>query len=67
VYLFRTMHPMPIVLKPSAPSMSREMMITFFSSFFAFALLFAGMLRARYRIATLRDLLADREEGEGVR
>ncbi len=61
VYLFRTMHPMPIVLKPSAPSMSREMLITFAWGFMAFSLLFAGMLRARYRIATMRDLLADRE------
>lgn len=61
VYLFRTMHPMPIVLKPSAPSMSREMLVTFASGFAAFALLFAGMLRARFRLATLRDLLDDRE------
>ncbi|MDB4884679.1 MAG: cytochrome c assembly protein [Gemmatimonadetes bacterium] len=61
VYLFRTMHPMPIVLKPSAPSMSPEMLVTFMSSFLAFTLLFAGLLRARYRYATLRDLLQDRE------
>jgi heme exporter protein C len=64
VYLFRTMHPMPIVLKPSAPSMSPEMQVTFFSGFFAFALLFAGLLRARYRMATLRDLAAEREGAE---
>jgi heme exporter protein C len=64
VYLFRTMHPMPIVLKPSAPSMSPEMQVTFFSSFFAFALLFAGLLRARYRMATLRDFVAEREGAE---
>jgi heme exporter protein C len=57
VYLFRTMHPMPIVLKPSAPSMSHEMLVTFMSSFAAFSLLFAGLLRARYRLATLRDQL----------
>ncbi len=62
VYLFRTLHPMPIVLKPGAPSMSAEMMVTFFAGFAAFALLFVGLLRARYRIATMRDLLADREE-----
>jgi heme exporter protein C len=64
VYLFRTMHPMPIVLKPSAPSMSPEMQVTFFSSFFAFALLFAGLLRARYRMATLRDVAVEREGAE---
>ena len=61
VYLFRTMHPMPIVLKPSAPSMSKEMLVTFASSFVAFTLLFAGLLRARYRLATLRDQVIDRE------
>ena len=61
VYLFRTMHPMPIVLKPSAPSMPPVMLVTFASAFLAFTLLFAGLLRARYRMATLRDLIADRE------
>ena len=61
VYLFRTLHPMPIVLKPSAPSMPKEMQVTFFMSFFAFVLLFAGLLRARYRMATLRDVLAERD------
>ena len=61
VYLFRTMHPMPIVLKPSAPSMPPVMLVTFASAFLAFTLLFAGLLRARYRMATLRDFLADRE------
>ena len=61
VYLFRTMHPMPIVLKPSAPSMPPVMLVTFASAFLAFTLLFAGLLRARYRMATLRDLLDDRE------
>ncbi len=61
VYLFRTLHPMPIVLKPSAPSMPPEMQVTFFAGFFAFALLFAGLLRARYRLATLRDHVLDLE------
>lgn len=61
VYMFRTMHPMPIVAKPSAPSMPAEMQVTFFSAFLAFALLFAGLLRARYRLATLEDLADLRE------
>ena len=61
VYLFRTMHPMPIVAKPSAPSMPPEMQWTFFPGFLALTLLFAGLLRARYRYATLRDQLDDRE------
>jgi heme exporter protein C len=62
VYLFRTLHPMPILLKPSAPSMPSEMQVTFFSAFFAFTLLFAALLRARYRVATLRDYVADLEQ-----
>jgi heme exporter protein C len=62
VYLFRTLHPMPIVLKPSAPSLPNEMLLTFLLSFAAFTLLFVALLRTRYRIATLRDYLADREQ-----
>jgi heme exporter protein C len=62
VYLFRTLHPMPILLKPSAPSMPPEMVTTFVASFAAFALLFVALLRTRYRLAALRDALADREQ-----
>ena len=63
VYMFRTLHPMPIIAKPSAPSMPREMTITFVLAFLAFTLLFAAFLRARYRLATRRDLLLAEEEG----
>jgi heme exporter protein C len=62
VYLFRTLHPMPIVLKPGAPSMSREMGMTFALAFVAFTLLFAALLRARYRLAAERDALDLLEE-----
>ena len=62
VYLFRTLHPMPIVLKPSAPSMPPEMRLTFFAGLLAFTLLLAALLRTRYRLATLRDLVQDREQ-----
>ena len=60
VYLFRTLHPMPIVLKPSAPSMPGEMQATFLMAFLAFTLLFVAFLRARYRLAVRRDALAAR-------
>ena len=63
VYLFRTLHPMPIVLKPSAPSMPREMTVTFVLAFLSFTLLFAAFVRARYRIAVRRDTLLAQEEG----
>jgi heme exporter protein C len=62
VYMFRTLHPMPILLKPSAPSMPSEMQVTFFAAFFAFLLLFVALLRTRYRVAVLRDQLADLEQ-----
>jgi len=56
VYLFRTLHPMPIVLKPELPSLPPEMLTTFAASTLAF-LFFCGMLlRVRYRLALIRRL-----------
>lgn len=63
VYLFRTLHPQPVVLKPSAPSMPTEQLVTFLLAFLAFLLLFLGLLRARYRWATERDALELTLEG----
>lgn len=57
VYLFRTMHPMPIVLKPSAPSLPGQMLTTLAIAFVSFTLLYVALLRARYRLATERDAL----------
>lgn len=57
VYLFRTLHPRPIVLKPSAPSLPGSMLTTLLISFAAFLLLFIGLMRTRYRYATSRDEL----------
>lgn len=50
VYLFRTLHPMPIVLKPSAPSAPPAMVITLLSSFGVFTLLYVGFVIQRYAI-----------------
>lgn len=58
VYLFRTMHPLPVLLKPSAPSMPPVMTTTLVSAFVAFTLLYAWLLRERYRLALERDLHA---------
>ena len=63
VYLFRTLHPQPIVLKPSAPSLPGEMLTALALSLAAFLLLFLGLLRARYRWATERDALELALEG----
>jgi heme exporter protein C len=58
VYLFRTLHPEPVVLKPSAPSLPSEMLLTLACAFGAFLLLFIALVRARYHYATERDELA---------
>lgn len=68
VYLFRTLHPQPVLLKPSRPSLPGEMLTTFLFAFLAFALLFVALVRARYRYAVARDhALAERARlaGEG--
>jgi heme exporter protein C len=63
VYLFRTLHPQPIVMKPSAPSLPGEMLTTLLLSFASFTLLFFALLRTRYRLASERDAL-ELEEGQ---
>lgn len=50
VYLFRTLHPAPIVLKPSAPSLPPEMLVTLLFSFGVFTLLYVGFVTLRYAI-----------------
>lgn len=55
VYFFRTLHPMPVLLKPSAPSMPSQMLTTLLCSIGAFTLLFVWLLRERYRLAEDRD------------
>ena len=56
VYLFQArLHPMPIVLKPSEPSLPPEMLTTFLSAFVAFALLCVAFIRMRYRVGVLSD------------
>ncbi len=51
VYLFRTLHPQPVVLKPSAPSLPWEMLRTLLISLAAFTLLYVGLVTARYGLA----------------
>jgi heme exporter protein C len=50
VYLFRTLHPQPIVLKPSAPSLPGVMLVTLLYSFGVFTLLYIGFVMQRYAI-----------------
>jgi heme exporter protein C len=57
VYLFSTMHPRPIVGKPSAPSLPSEMLLTLMIALFSFTLLYFAFVRSRYRYAVERDLI----------
>ncbi|HEY8851570.1 MAG TPA: cytochrome c biogenesis protein CcsA [Gemmatimonadaceae bacterium] len=59
VYLFATMHPMPIVGKPSAPSLPNEMLLTLFLSLISFTLLYLSFVRSRYRYAVERDAVIE--------
>jgi heme exporter protein C len=59
VYLFQArLHPMPVALKPGEPSMSPEMVWTFFPAMVVFSILCIAFIRARYRLSVLRDLAA---------
>ncbi len=62
VYLFATMHPMPIVGKPDRPSLPNEMLLTFFISFVSFTLLYVAFVRSRYRYAVERDAIMEAAE-----
>jgi heme exporter protein C len=55
VYLFRTLHPQPIVLKPSAPSLPPEMLRTLLISFAVFTVLYIGFVTARYGLALAEE------------
>jgi heme exporter protein C len=55
VYLFRTLHPQPIVLKPSAPSLPGMMLVTLLYSFGVFTLLYVGFVTQRYAVGETAD------------
>ena len=55
VYLFRTLHPQPIVLKPSAPSLPGSMLLTLLVSFGVFTVLYVGFVMQRYALALVRE------------
>ena len=55
VYLFRTLHPQPIVLKPSAPSLPPEMLRTLLVSMAVFTLLYIGLVTLRYGLGMAED------------
>ncbi|HLZ46315.1 MAG TPA: cytochrome c biogenesis protein CcsA [Gemmatimonadales bacterium] len=57
VFMFPTLHPMPIVLKPSAPSLPWSMLSTWLMSLGVFTLLYVGFVVQRYALSYLREQL----------
>ena len=55
VFMFRTLHPQPIILKPSAPSLPGSMLATWLFSLAAFTLLYVGFVTQRYALSLVRD------------
>jgi heme exporter protein C len=55
VYLFRTLHPQPVVLKPSAPSLPPEMLQTLLVSTAVFTVLYVGLVTLRYGLGMAED------------
>jgi heme exporter protein C len=63
VYLFRTLHPQPIVLKPSAPSLPGEMLRTLLVSMLVFTVLYVGFVTTRYGLALANEIRERRSDG----
>jgi len=61
VYMFRTLHPQPIVLKPSEPSLPWEMLRTLLVSTAMFTLLYIGYVTTRYGIGLAADAREQRD------
>ncbi|HEU4698331.1 MAG TPA: cytochrome c biogenesis protein CcsA [Gemmatimonadales bacterium] len=55
VYLFRTLHPQPVVLKPSAPSLPGDMLRTLLISVAVFTLLYIGLVMVRYGVGLAEE------------
>jgi heme exporter protein C len=62
VYLFRTLHPMPVVLRPGKPELPGSMLITLLGAFVAFTGLYFALLARRYAWARLLDARSQSED-----
>jgi len=58
VYLFRTQHPLPVVLNTNGPQLPGVMLTTLLFSFSVFTLFYAALVWQRYGQATLADARA---------
>jgi len=61
VYLFRTLHPMPVVLRPGKPELPGSMLLTLLVSFVVFTIFYLALLARRYAWARLVDARAQSE------
>jgi heme exporter protein C len=61
VYLFRTLHPMPVVLRPGKPELPGSMLGTLLLSFAVFTVFFFALLSRRYAWARVLDARARSE------
>lgn len=57
VYMFPTLHPMPIVLQPGRPKLPAAMLETWLFSLGVFTLLYVGFVVQRYAVSYLREQL----------
>ena len=65
VYLFRTLHPQPVVLKPSAPSLPPEMLRTLLISMLVFTALYVGLVTLRYGLGLAEELQEEATDAAG--
>jgi len=57
VYMFPSLHPMPIVLQPGRPKLPGSMLTTWLLSLGVFTLLYVGFVVQRYAVSYLREQL----------
>lgn len=55
VYFFPTLHPQPIILKPSAPSLPSSMLVTGLVAVAVFGLLYVGFVTQCYALSLVRE------------
>jgi heme exporter protein C len=63
---WRTLHPLPVVLRAGRPDLPNSMLVTLLVSFVAFTVLFAALLSLRIRIEEARDETDRALEAVGV-
>jgi heme exporter protein C len=63
VYLFRTLHPLPIVARPGKPQLPGSMLATLLISLGVFTVLFFSMVSHRHAIARLEQARAAEADG----